>query len=190
VIPREAAERGLSPARGTGPYRLEHWDPGRGYTLVRNPYYPGPGPAFERVVHTVVPDDAARMALVERGEADAADHVPLDQVDRMSHNPALRVVSGAGLRVLFLGLRVDRPPFSDPRVREAIDLGLDRAELVRRALGGRAEPATQLVPSSIVGFDPALRLPRPDPARARALLGAAGHPRGLASRLDGRATAT
>jgi peptide/nickel transport system substrate-binding protein len=185
VIPREAAERGLSPARGTGPYRLERWDRGRGYTLVRNPHYPGPGPAFERVVHTVVPDDAARMALVERGEADAADHVPLDRVETLSRNPALRVVSGAGLRVLFLGLRVDRPPFSDPRVREAIDFGLDRAELVRRALGGLAEPATQLVPSSIVGFDPALRLPRPDPGRARALLAAAGHPRGLDIRLDG-----
>ena len=145
----------------------------------------GPVPAFARVVHTVVPDDAARMALVERGEADAADHVPLEEVERLSRNPAVRVVSGAGLRVLFLGLRVDRPPFSDPRVREAIDLALDREELVRRALGGRAEPATQLVPPSIVGFDPALRLPPPDPARARALLASAGHPHGLDVRLDG-----
>jgi peptide/nickel transport system substrate-binding protein len=185
VIPREAAERGLSPALGTGPYHLERWEPGRGYTLVRNPHYPGPGPAFNRAVHTVVPDDAARMALVERGEADAADHVPPDQVDRLSRDPTLRVMSGAGLRVLFLGLRVDRAPFSDPRVREAIDLALDRAELVRRALGGRADPATQLVPPSIVGFDPALRLPRPDLARARTLLAAAGYPRGLDIRLDG-----
>jgi peptide/nickel transport system substrate-binding protein len=137
------------------------------------------------VVHTVVPDDAARVALVERGEADAADHVPLEEVERLSRNPAVQVVAGAGLRVLFLGLRVDRPPFSDPRVREAIDLALDRAELARRALGGRAEPATQLVPPSIVGFDPALRLPAPDAARARALLASAGHRRGLDVRLDG-----
>jgi peptide/nickel transport system substrate-binding protein len=125
------------------------------------------------------------MALVERGEADAADHVPPDQVDRLSHAPAVRVVSGAGLRVLFLGLRVDRAPFSDPRVREAIDLGLDRAELIRRALSGRAEPASQVVPPSIVGFDPTLRLPGRDPARARTLLAAAGYPRGLDIRLDG-----
>jgi peptide/nickel transport system substrate-binding protein len=95
------------------------------------------------------------------------------------------VVTGAGLRVLFLGLRVDRPPFSDPRVREAVDLALDRAELARRALGGRAAPATQVVPPSIVGFDPALRLPVPDRARARALLASAGHRSGLDVRLDG-----
>ena len=133
----------------------------------------------------MVPDGGARIGLVERGEADVADHVPPDQIERLSRNPALRVVSGAGLRVLFLGLRVDRPPFSDPRVREAIDLAIDRTELVRRALGGRATVATQLVPPSIVGFEPALRLPRPDRARARALLAAAGHPRGLDVRLDG-----
>ena len=184
IIPRDAAEGGVSPALGTGAYRLEHWDPGHGFVFVRNPFHQPP-PCFERVVHTVVPDEGVRIGLVERGEADVADQVPLDQVERLSRNPALRVVSGAGLRVLFLGLRVDRPPFSDPRVREAIDLAIDRRELVRRALGGRAAVATQLVPPSIVGFDPALRLPRPDRARARALLAAAGHTRGLDVRLDG-----
>lgn len=185
VLPRAALEKGLSPAPGTGPYRLESWEPGRGFVFARNPFFDRLAPAFARVVHTVVPDDAARLALVERGLADAADHVPPRELERLSRDPALRVVSGAGLRVLFLCLRVDRPPFSDPRVREALDHALDREELVRRALGGRAEPATQIVTSSIVGFEPALRLPRPDPARARALLAAAGHPRGLEVRLDG-----
>jgi peptide/nickel transport system substrate-binding protein len=184
VVPREAARRD-SPAPGTGPYRVESWAPGRGFVFVRNPYFDRPAPAFERVEHLVVPDDAERMARVERGEADVADHVPLDEIERLSRNPNLRVVSGTGLRVLFLVLRADRPPFSDPRVREAIDLGLDRAELERRVLDGRARIATQLVPPSIVGYDPELRLPRPDPARARALLAAAGHPAGLDVQLDG-----
>ena len=185
VISRDAVGRLASLAPGTGPYRVQSWEPGRGYVFVRNPHFDRPVPAFARIVHAVVPDDAERMAQVERGEADVADHVPLDQVERLSRNPALRVVSGTGLRVLFLVLRADRPPFSDPRVREAIDLALDRAELVRRALDGRAETATQLVPPSIVGHDPSLRLPRPDSARARALLAAAGHAAGLEVRLDG-----
>jgi peptide/nickel transport system substrate-binding protein len=185
VVPRGEVDRQAAWAPGTGPYRVERWDPGRGYVFARNPHFDRPAPAFERVVHDVVPDDAERMARVERGEADIADHVPLDQVDRLSRNPALRVVSGTGLRVLFLVLRADRPPFSDPRVREAIDLGLDRVELVRRALDGRAETATQLVPPSIVGHDPSLHLPSPDPGRARALLAAAGHSHGLEVRLDG-----
>ena len=185
VVPRLAAERGPSPAPGTGPYRVERWEPGHGFVFSRNPYHVGSPPAFEKVVHSVVPDDARRMALVERGEADVADQVPLDRIEELSGRPGLRVVSRAGLRVLFLVLRADRAPFADARLREAIDLAVDRAELVRRALAGRAEPATQLVPPSIVGYDPALTLPRPDRARARALLTAAGHRAGLAVRLDG-----
>jgi peptide/nickel transport system substrate-binding protein len=166
VIPRDAVGQGASPALGTGPYRVETWEPGRGRPRPESPL-DRPASRSE-VVHTVVPNDAERIARVERGEADVADHVPLTEVDRLSRNQGLRVVSGAGLRVLFLVLRADRPPFSDPRVREAVDLALDRAELVRRALGGRAEAATQLVPPSIVGHSPSLRLPQPDPARARA----------------------
>lgn len=185
VLPREALESRKAGAPGTGPYAIESWEPGRGYVFVRNDHYQGPRPAFDRVVHTVVPDATARMALMERGEADAADHVPPEQAQRLSANPALRVVSRAGICVLFLGLRVDRPPFSDVRLREAIDLALDREELSRRALAGRAAVATQLVPPSIVGFDPAVRRPRPDIARARALVAAAGYPGGLDVRIDG-----
>jgi peptide/nickel transport system substrate-binding protein len=185
VVPKDAVRPSPALAPGTGPYRVESRVPGRGFVFVRNPHFDRPVPAFERVVHAVVPDDAERVARVERGEADVADHVPPGEIERLSRNPALRVVSGAGLRVLFLVLRADRPPFSDPRVREAIDLALDRGRLVRHALAGRAEAATQVVPPSIVGFDPALRLPRPDPARARALLAAAGHATGLEVRLDG-----
>ena len=185
VLPGEALDTRTHGAPGTGPYAIESWEPGRGYVFVRNRYFGGPRPAFERVVHTVVPSASARLSLVERGLADAADHVPVDEADRLARDPALRVVSRAGICVLFLCLRVDRPPFSDPRLREAIDLAVDREELARRALSGRAAVATQLVPPSIVGFDPAVRRPGPDLARARALVAAAGYTHGLEVRLDG-----
>jgi len=84
VLPRAALEAGLSPAPGTGPYRLESWEPGRGFVFVRNPHFEGPAPAFARAVHTVVPEDSRRVGLVERGEADAADHIPPEQVERSS----------------------------------------------------------------------------------------------------------
>ena len=185
VLPSESVGTRTHGAPGTGPYAIEKWEAGRGYVFVRNRYFGGPRPAFDRVVHTVVPSSTARMKLVERGLADAADHVPPDDADRLARDPALRIVSRPGICVLFLCLRVDRPPFSDPRLREAIDLAIDREELARRALSGRAAVANQIVPPSIVGFDPAVRRAGPDLARARALVAEAGHPRGLEVRLDG-----
>ncbi len=97
----------------------------------------------------------------------------------------MRLVTRPSLRILFLVLRPDRAPFSDPRVREAIDLALDRDRLVQRALGGQGQPASQVVPAAVVGHDADLLVTRPDPERARALLAAAGLKPGSELRLDG-----
>jgi peptide/nickel transport system substrate-binding protein len=185
VLPARVLANDPVPVIGTGPYRLDEWRPGRRFILSRNPHYWREGPRFERVEFRVVPDDAQRMALVERGEADIADNVPLEDFDRLGQRSDLRLVVGSGHRVLFLALRVDRPPFNDPRLREAIDVTLDRARLVERVLLGRAQPASQILPRGIVGYVPELAPATQDRERARRLLAAAGYPSGLTLRLDG-----
>lgn len=184
VLPADAAAAGGRPAVGSGPYRLAGWQRGREIRFAANPHWRGVAPEFAEAVYRVVPEGHERVRQVERGEADVADQVPLEEIARLEREPGLRVIRRAGLRVLFLNLRVDRPPFSDPRVREALDRLIDRRELTRRALGGLAEPATQLVPPAIVGYDPAAPATTPDRDAAMRLLRAAGVER-LAFRLDG-----
>jgi len=65
------------PVVGTGPYRLERWDPGREFVLSRDPYYHGRAPDFETVRFRVIPSQQERLAAVVRGDADIADHAPL-----------------------------------------------------------------------------------------------------------------
>jgi peptide/nickel transport system substrate-binding protein len=185
VIPADGLDRQPVPALGSGPYRLESWSPGREFVLSRNPHHWGAPPAYARARFRVVPDDAQRLALLERGQTDVVDAVPLREVARLQRNPDLKVVVRSGLRVIFLCLRADRPPFSDPRVREAVDLALDRPALIERAMSGRAEPASQLVPASIVGHDPHLAGTVRDLDRARQLLAQAGLASGFEVRLDG-----
>lgn len=185
VLPEDALKQDPVPVIGTGPYRLESWVPGREFTFVRNPYHRGPAPDFAKARFVVAPDGQDRVARVLRGEADLADQVPLEAVAGLRKRDDVTVVLRSSLRVLFLGLRVDRPPFSDPRLREAVDLAIDRKELAARALLGYAEPATQVVPRTVVGFNPKLPAHVPDRVRARRLLAAAGHPDGLELRLDG-----
>lgn len=185
VLP--AASLGLRPvpAIGTGPYRLVAWRPGQEFAFEQNPFHRGPLPAFEHARYLVEPDDRRRVLAVEEGRADAADRVPPERIDELLARHGARLVVRTSLRVLFLCLRPDRAPFSDPRVREAIDLALDRDELVRRALSGHGQPASQIVPAAVVGHDPQLQRPTPDRARARELLRAAGLGPGRPLRLDG-----
>ncbi len=185
VLPAGSLARSPVPLVGAGPYRLASWERTRGFTLVRNERYWGPRPAIGRVRFEIVPDAEDRIARLLSGRVDVVDELPLERVDALRTEPAIRVFAAPSLRVLFLTLRVTEPPFSDPRVREAIDLALDRQEIVARAYDGKTVTASQIVPPSVVGFNPALRLPKVDRARSRALLVEAGFPDGLEVRLDG-----
>lgn len=184
VLPAADLGQKEIPVVGTGAYRLESRTPGREIALSRNPYFRGPAPYFDRIRLLVEPRDAERVALVLNGRADLADQVPLETVEALASRTDVRVVARESLRVLFLALRCDAPPFSDPRLRQAVDLALDREELVRRVFGGRARVASQIVPPAVVGHNAALPLPFPDRNGARALLKDAGMA-GFHVRLDG-----
>jgi peptide/nickel transport system substrate-binding protein len=185
VVPREVPGSKPGPVPGTAPYVLESWTPGKGFAFARNPHHWGPPSGFARAEFRVEADDAERMRLVESGEADVADFVPPEAWPRLEKSESLQLVVGAGLRVLFLGLRVDRPPFRDPRVREALDLAIDRNALLERVFLGKGQVANQLMPRGSVGFVPELPPASHDPERARRLLAEAGLRPGHALRLDG-----
>lgn len=185
VLPAGSLTQNPVPSIGAGPYRLASWERGRGFALERNDHYWGPRPAIGRVRFEIVPDAEDRIARLLSGRVDVVDEVPLERVDALRAEKAIRVFAAPSLRVLFLTLRVTEPPFSDSRVREAVDLALDRDELVERAYDGRTVSASQLVPASVVGFNPSLRARKADRIRSRALLAEAGFPTGLDIRLDG-----
>lgn len=185
VIPADAADAKPVPAVGTGPYRLSSWTPGREIVLARNAHYRGPAPAFAEVRFVMEPEGRARVARVLDGHADVADHVPFERLDELRTRTDVRAVERPGLTVMLLAMRVDRPPFDDPRVREALDLALDREALVASALGGHGQAATQLVPAAVAGYDREVGPTPRDLARAHALLAQAGHPDGLDLVLDG-----
>jgi len=186
VVPETAlAQKAGTPPLGTGPFKVEAWRPGDELVLVRNPEFRGPRPSFDRVRFVVTPDPVQRLDMLRMGRADIVDNVPTEQIDLLRRSGTLRVVNRPSLRVLFLALRVDEPPFSNPLVREALDLALDRDELVKRAMGGFGAPSAQLVPPLVVGYNPAIPVTAPNPKRARELLRAAGYPAGFSVRLDG-----
>jgi peptide/nickel transport system substrate-binding protein len=185
VLPSREWRKPVPMPVGTGPYRLAEWHEGERIRFEGNPHYRGPAAAFRSVIYRIIPDAAARVDAVRSGEADAADQLPLEALDDLATVPGVRVETREGLRVIYLALRPTGPPFDDPRVREAVDVAIDREELLRRALRGRGSVATQLVPATVVGYDPGLPGIRSNRSRARALLAAAGHGDGLEVDLHG-----
>ncbi len=173
---------------GTGPFRLISWEKGLSLDLERNAGYWGPTPALERVRFALnrAPEEALGDFLSGRSQFIQSSAKSTEEA--LGREPDVRLLRNNSVSVKFLYFDVagsaasdvtgGRNPFRDVRVRQAVSLAVDRAELVRR-LSVPAAPANQLVPPYIFGFDPAGKPLRFDPASARRLLAEAGWPDGF-----------
>lgn len=172
---------------GTGPYRVESYRRGEELSIRRNPDYWGPRPAIEKATIRLnrSPDRALEeMVSGVSGFVQSNSLNALRATERRSGVTVAEIPSIAVKCLLFDVasektplVKGGRNPFRDRRVREAIHLGIDRGKLVN-GLPVPANPAVQLVPPFIFGFNNSLKPPQPDPARARGLLAQAGFPTG------------
>jgi peptide/nickel transport system substrate-binding protein len=182
VVPEGWAEVGAG-ANGTGPYRIESWQPER-TSLRANPQHWRGRPRWASVSARALPDPKSRLDALLSGDVDLIDFPPEPSIPFLRAAPRTQVIETPAAHVAILGFHVaggPGKPFADPRLREAVALSLDREALVRDVLGGRGAPTGQFAPSGVFGFVPGLAVPRPDPAGARAAL--------LASRFPGGAQA-
>ncbi len=165
-------------AVGTGPFRLAAVRPGQ-VDLEANPdYWAGP-PRLKRVVFRRFPDEDALVTALLAADVDLTSAVGQDRVGRLRSDSRVTFDSRIGLNVAFLCPNNEKGPLRDPRVRQALARGIDRAELVKRTLDGHGEPARNPLPPSLWGYDRRTKDLALDPAAARRLLAEAGYPDGF-----------
>jgi len=184
---------------GTGPYRFSGWVPGDRLTLARNPSYWGATEPWERVTLRPISNDTARAAALLSGDVDLIEGVPVSDRQRMKDDPKLSVFECDSIRVIYIhldtnrdrsptitdvnGQPMDKNPLKDWRVRQAINLAINRQGLADRLLNGQAKPVGQLTPSFLFGASQKLPPPPYDPAGAEKLLKEAGWGQGFRIRL-------
>ena len=181
-------------AIGTGPYRFGAWTPREQFTVDRFDGYWGGRQPWARHVRREIPNDAARVAQLRTGQVDMIVRVPAADVPTLERERTLQVVRADTVYVFNFsfdfrettpqvtardGTRLTANPYRDPRVREAIDLALDRRALAEVAMEGLGAPQGQMVTPNIFGFNPQFPIPTPNLPRARQLLAEAGFPNGF-----------
>ena len=160
-------------ADGTGPFRLVSWSPER-IVVERSPDYAGPAAALDRIEWISFLDERERLDALEQDEVHVLHGPPLDEVERLRAEGRFVVHEQPQASNMYLALDFRRTDlgFGDVRVRRAISLAIDRAELVRDALAGHGSPAWGPTPSGDPYYDPEVNAAGAyDPERARALLG-------------------
>ncbi len=163
-----------------GPYRLEHWEPGRLMIFAHNLEYHGQFSGnVERVELSFTPTLESRNE-VELYEAHEIDVVVPPEAEIVSRRQryAGEYVTGPELSNYCQLFDASRPPFDDRRVRQALVMAVDKGALTDTLFGGHIPPASGgFAPPGMPGHSPGIGLPY-DPERARQLLAEAGYPGG------------
>lgn len=162
---------------GTGPFLVEEW----GQTRVRMRAWPGSWrpPRVERLEFLELPEAPSRVQGIQSGALDVALQLSPDDGRAVAAAGATLIPRPAG-SILGLSFVLTRPsPLDDPRVRLALNMAVNREEIVRELFHGTTYVATQHASRHALGYHPGLSAYPYDPEAARALLAEAGYPDGF-----------
>ncbi len=158
---------------GSGPFTVREWASGQQLVLEANPDYVGTKPAIQRFVYKLVKDSSSVTLALINGEADAGGPVPPADLPQVRNRRELQLVETVDANT-YIGFQVERKPFDDRRVRQALTYALDKDAIVARILEGQAIRATSDILPNSWAYNPDVnRFPR-DVAKAKSLLDAAG----------------
>jgi peptide/nickel transport system substrate-binding protein len=180
---------------GTGPFRFVSFKRGDRVELARHDQYWGERPAWDRVTLRIIPNDPARLAALLANDVDAIEQIPTADLARLKGNANFEIAQKVSWRTIFLhldqyrdrvpgmtdkgGRPLERNPFKDARVRQAVSKAINRQGLVDRVMEGQAVPAANLVAPPVFGHVAGLK-PEPfDADGAKKLLAEAGFAQGF-----------
>ncbi|CAH1689753.1 Peptide/nickel transport system substrate-binding protein [Hyphomicrobiales bacterium] len=168
---------------GAGPYVFEKWDRGGDIVLKAFDGHWAGKPAYDRVIFRTIPEESARVAALLTGEVGLIEGVSRNSQNVIEKSGRGRLTDSMGI-MNYVGLNTYEKPFNDPRVRQALNYGINR-ELINKALfaGKGILTAGPLSPRTF-GADLSLKPYPYDPEKAKALLAEAGYPEGFSTTLS------
>lgn len=174
--------RGSDPTVGpvcTGPFRFKEYAPQRHLSVERNDSYWGEKARLERLTFRFIPDENTRALALRSGEVDAIFDVGRNMIAGLKATKGIRIVTSVPGSTLLIHMATRGvPPYdhlTDPLVRKAVAMAINRTVLVDRVLDGYATRVSTVNPPKVLGeYAAAVRGAPYDPRGAERLLDSAG----------------
>ena len=205
IVPKEVADAGAGNwknANGTGPFMLTDYVQGNAVTFSKNPVYWDKEkigrqeyklPLVDKIVYRTIKDEATYITALRTAKLDLLEAIRWSAVDELKKSaPQLQWSRSLGTGGTFLAMRVDTKPFDDIRVRRALNMAVNKQEIVASYYNGNAELfAYPMHPDYIGYYEPLESMPDSvkelftyNPEKAKALLKEAGYPNGFSFKVQ------
>ena len=186
-------------ANGTGPYKLVSREPDVKTVLSINEDYWGKDEfpmAVTEIIYTPIQNAATRVAALLSGEVDFIQDVPVQDLSRVSGTDGLDVRTAPQNRVIFFGMNSGdedlkndnvegKNPFADVRVRQAVNMAINRDAIKQVVMRGQSQPAGMIAPPFVNGWSEEMDgSSKTDVEAAKALMEEAGYGDGFSIQLD------
>lgn len=160
---------------GTGPFKYQSFTPGQQSVFVRNEnYWNHPLPYLDTLTLTNFADQTSQLNALLSGQADVINELSQSVLGTVTGSGKKAVISPGGGWNPFT-MRVDQPPFTDVRVRQAFRYAIDRPKMLDTVFGGHGTLGSDVFAIWDPEYDRSLPQRTHDPERARSLLKQAGH---------------
>jgi ABC-type transport system substrate-binding protein len=164
---------------GTGPWRFVEWKHDDYLLFARNASWWGGAPPADSLRARIIAEPSTAVAEFQSGNVDVLLVPPGDTKRWESSANRAVMMSVPALQLVYVAINTTRGPLADARVRRAINLAIDRQQIVDRLMSGRGRLAAGVIPPSLGGADTARAAFPFDMAAAKRLLAEAGHPGGI-----------
>ncbi len=181
IVPKEdveaaGADWGKKPV-GTGAFKFVEWVPGQNIKLERNKDYFRAGvPSLDNITFEFGQDPTVAVLRLKKGEIDiVGDGIPPAQFTELMADIANKdlIAEGEQLHTGYVTMNVTQPPFDNVKVRQAVNMAINKERIVR-LINNRAGPASQALPPAMPGYNAENQGYPYDPEGAKKLLAEAG----------------
>jgi peptide/nickel transport system substrate-binding protein len=169
---------------GTGAFKLKSYTQNVGAQFVPNPSHWGGGPYLDGTAFTFYTSQPPQILALQGGQVDVITQFVVQGAQGLLNNPSFTIITLKSANHRELSMRTDQAPFTDPRVRQAVALTMDRPGMVAALLAGKGQLGNDSVFAPVFpSTDTSIPQRAQDIAKAKQLLAAAGHANGFSTSL-------
>lgn len=181
IVPKEEVEKygadfGKHPV-GSGAFKMTEWTLGQRIVFERFKDYYNPSlPKLDQITFEVGQEPVVALLRLQNGEVDIpGDGIPPAKFIEVTKDPKFKelIIQGGQLHTGYVTMNVKIKPFDNVKVRQAVNMAINKDRIVR-IINGRAVPANQPLPPSMPGYAKDYKGYPYDPEKAKALLAEAG----------------